>query len=209
MKAPVAARLRILDIIFHLDQTDIVLLQQTFRQKINVFRKRTHNAHTRNIIDICLDRLQCQWDILATHFLDNTVKSLHSCLDRFNRISVVFQRKLFIEHLELRLDLHDRTSVICHQAVQRLGILLHKIQKLIGHQAIAHKVGHRLFYIIIHISVYLSHGLLPLYLLLCNLCQSLYLKNFLSHKDFSASSSAIVIIVILYTTGCENGMNKA
>ena len=39
-------------------------------------------------------------------------------------VAVVLQRELLVEHVELRLDLHDRAAVIAHQLTVGLEVFL-------------------------------------------------------------------------------------
>ena len=96
MQAAVSVFLRMLDIIFLFDQTDIILLKQAVRQQIDIFWERTYHADSCYIIDVLFNRRKRQRNIFPAHFAHDSVQRFHTCLDGLDRITVIFQRKLFV-----------------------------------------------------------------------------------------------------------------
>ena len=58
MKTPVSAGLWLLDVIFFLNQNDVILSQKAFCDLINILREGTDHPHPCDIPDIFFDRLQ-------------------------------------------------------------------------------------------------------------------------------------------------------
>ena len=61
---------------------------------------------------------------LALQLLNDAVEALQAGLDGADGVAVVLQRELLVEHVELRLDLHDRAAVIAHQLTVGLEVFL-------------------------------------------------------------------------------------
>ena len=60
----------------------------------------------------------------ALELFGNALGGLEAGLDRLDGVAVVLQRELLVEHVELRLDLHDRAAVIAHQLTVGLEVFL-------------------------------------------------------------------------------------
>ena len=75
VQTPISIRLWILNVILHLNQYDIILLQQAFHQLIDIFRERADYADSCNIIQILFYILYGKSYPLSLDFAINALRT--------------------------------------------------------------------------------------------------------------------------------------
>ena len=125
MQAAVAVRLGGGDVVLFLDERDVVLFEKGIRQRINVLGEGADDTYTCNIVQVRLDRRQCFRETLSSQFFENTLRLFETGLDRADRVAVVDQRVLLVQHLKFGLDLHHRTAVVAHEQDEWFGAVHH------------------------------------------------------------------------------------
>ena len=114
MKTAVAVGLGILDIVFSLDQPNIVLLGQGIGQKINIVNIRTYHSYPCNVIQIIFYIFPCRRQSQFCHLFQNAHLALQTGLNGTDRVSFIPDFKLRVQHLKLCVDLFDRTGISHH-----------------------------------------------------------------------------------------------
>ena len=85
---------------------------------------RADHANAGDVVQILLDALHRERIAAAAELFHDALGGLEAGLDRLDGVAVVLQRELLVEHVELRLDLHDRAAVIAHQLTVGLEVFL-------------------------------------------------------------------------------------
>ena len=115
VEAAVAVGLGILDIILAPDQPDVVLLQETVRQHIDVVYEGTDHPDAGDVEDILRDGFQREGQVLPHHLVQDAGWGLQAVLDGIDGVAVMVQGEALVQDAELRLDLHDGAAVAGHQ----------------------------------------------------------------------------------------------
>lgn len=61
------------NIVFHFYKRNVVLLEQTICQHINIFTKRAYDSYSCNVIDVFLNRIYRQRNILIPNFVSTSI----------------------------------------------------------------------------------------------------------------------------------------
>ena len=120
--AAVAVGLWIFDVIFYLDNSDIVLLGDQIRNGVDIIDKSAHNPDAGYIIQLILDILGCKFIAKLLKLLVNAFWFFDPGFDKRNGITFIFHGKFIVEDFQLGTDLPDSTAVHHHQVVKFCGI---------------------------------------------------------------------------------------
>ena len=107
----VTAGLGISNVIFHSDHLNISLIPDHVRDPVDIGRKRTNNADSRNVIYVLYHIIYRRFLSVTFQFLDNTFRCLDPCLNMFDRIVLMYMLEFIIQDLHLRLHLTQRRTV--------------------------------------------------------------------------------------------------
>ena len=114
VKGTVSIRFGVLDIIFSPDECDIILLQKSIRQHIDVGDKGAYDPHAGDVIDALFQIFGIQGYISGRSFLKDTLGLFEPGFYRFDRVMVTLQGQFFAQDFEFCLYFHHGTAIICH-----------------------------------------------------------------------------------------------
>ena len=123
VETAVAVRLRVLDVVFAVDELDVVLLQDAVGDGVDVLREAADDTDSGDVLDFILDVLKGRFDIVQMGLGHKTVKGFEPRLDGLNRAVLAGQFKLGVEHLEFCLDLHQGALIVSHERLKILAVL--------------------------------------------------------------------------------------
>ena len=110
MQAAVAVRLGIGNVVFLLDQRQVVLPHEHVRYRVNILDKRTDHADTANIIQIVYHGLQRDRKSAPLELADNAARTFDAALDGIDRAWLARNTRLVAQNIQLGFDLADAIS---------------------------------------------------------------------------------------------------
>ena len=114
MQTTVAVWLGMLDVIFLLEQNNIILSSQQLRYRINILHKRANNADARNVMDMLPHISNRSRKAKPIQLFDDADRSFQPRFYGLHRVALVFYLKSLVQHLDFGFDLQQGTFVI-HQ----------------------------------------------------------------------------------------------
>ncbi len=146
VQTAIAVGLRVGDVVLFFDQSDVILLEKSVRQGVDVRGVRADYPDARHIVQVLLNALNRQRNLLTDRLIDDALQRLQPRFDAFNGIAVIFQGKLFIQYVELGFDVHHRAAIVGNQLTIGVGVgvdaLLHiTLGKMRQQQLLQHLPG--------------------------------------------------------------------
>lgn len=89
MKALIAVRLRIGDIVLDFRNPDIVAGLQMIENQVDVFDERAYDPHSSDVIDLVHNRIEGERKALALQFIENAAWFLETCLNMLDWLIAV------------------------------------------------------------------------------------------------------------------------
>ena len=115
MKAAVAVRLWIDNIILSGNQRDVILYQKRLCDLVYIIDIRTDHTYAGCVIDIFFNIFQAEPLTIPVQLFHNTVCMLQPCCNRADWIALVTYAELCIKHFKFCPDFFDRTCIHHHQ----------------------------------------------------------------------------------------------
>ena len=95
MEAAIAIIFGIGNIVLFLNQTYVILLEQTVGKKVYVINKGTDDSDSCNIMYL-IQRVKTEREVSSAQLFTNAFRGFHPCLYHFNRITLMIQKKPLI-----------------------------------------------------------------------------------------------------------------
>ena len=128
VQAAVTVGLGVLDIILFLHQGDIILAGERIGQGIDVIHIGADHPDAGQVMDLRFQILHGEGDALADHFLNDAGTAFQPGLDGGDRVALIADLELRLQHLKLGLHLLDGAGIHHPQ----LLIVHRRFQQLLG-----------------------------------------------------------------------------
>ena len=118
MQAAVAVRLGIGNVVFLLDQRQVVLPHEHVRYRVNILDKRTDYTDTANIVQIVYHGLKRHRKAAALELAHNAARRFDAALDRVDRARLARNARLVRQNVQFGLDLTNAGLIQHHNLLK-------------------------------------------------------------------------------------------
>ena len=112
VQATIAVQLRIVDVIFDLDDLQVILFLQQLQQVVHVVDVRADHAHAGHVHDVALEVLQRGLFAVALQLLEYAGRLLYARLQMMDGVAVLLEIEILVEDLEAHHHLAHGSLVL-------------------------------------------------------------------------------------------------